>query len=169
MDLIDKKILEIIQKDGRITKQELAAKIDLTPPATLERLRKLEKTGVITGYRAMVEPSAVNRDMVAFVNVELSLHQSDAIEKFHEEISRIPEILECYHISGTWDFHLKVAVGNMKEYENFFLGKLTKISGFSRSETAFIFRALKKDEILMPIRNDFFDTKPPKKKQHNNN
>jgi len=165
MDQVDKKILEIIQKEGRITKQELASRINLTPPATLERLRKLEKKGVIIGYKAIVDPAAMNRDMVAIVNVELSVHKRDAINKFTEEIANIPEILECYHISGTWDFMLKVAVGSMKEFEEFYLRKLTKLTGFSRSETAFIFRTLKNEEALMPIEEGIFSDKPARRRK----
>ena len=165
MDSTDKKIIEILQENGRITKQELATKIKLTPPATLERVRKLEKNNIIKGYKAIVNPESVGRDMVAVVLVELSLHRSDAIERFQRDVAEIPEILDCYHISGSWDFLLKVAVGTMQEYESFLLKKLTKVTGFSRSETAFVLSMLKHEEMLLPINDNIFIERPPRKRR----
>ena len=150
MDNIDKKILHILQGHGRITNAELAKKLGLSPPTVLERVRKLEQSGIIEKYIALINPQAVNRGTIAFVAVSLSRHGDKAIESFLQAILGIPEVLECYHITGEEDYLLKVCVQDIPAYRNFLMEKLTKIPGISKIKTSFVLSPLKK-ETSLPI------------------
>lgn len=150
MDNIDKKILELLQGNGRITNAELAKKIGVSPPTVLERVRKLEKRGVIEKYITLINPQMVGRGTTAFVAVSLSQHKDKAIESFRQAILRIPEVLECYHITGEEDYLLKVCIQDIPAYRNFLMEKLTKIPGISKIKTSFVLSPLKK-ETKLPI------------------
>jgi Lrp/AsnC family leucine-responsive transcriptional regulator len=150
LDHIDLKILDLLQDNGRITNARLAKEVGLSPPPMLERVRKLEKNGVIQKYVALVNPKKLDRGTVAFVAVSLRLHRQDAIQEFVAEIQKIPEILECYHIAGEEDYLLKIAIKDIAEYEKFLREKLTQFSGISKIRTYFILRTLKQ-ETKIPV------------------
>lgn len=143
LNATDKKILEILQTDARITNVELASKIGISPPAMLERVKRLENTGVIEKYVALVNPQKVGRETFAMVSVSLIQHQLPAINLFVKEINKLEEVLECFHVTGKEDFLLKVVVKNIPDYEKFILEKLTKIKSVSRVNTTFILSAFK--------------------------
>ncbi len=138
LDKIDRHILEIIQTDGRITNAALAKKVGLSPAPTLERIKKLERTGVITGYYAKLAPDKIGNLIQTFTEITLSKHDHDAIVKFTSAVRDIPEIVGCYHTTGRADFLLRVATRNMKAYENFLLHKLTKLPRLQHVETMII-------------------------------
>lgn len=143
LDNIDKKILDILQDDSRITNVQLATKVGISPPAMLERVKRLENNGVIRKYVALVNPEKIGRGTFAFVSVSLTAHQMNSIDVFKKHINKVEEVLECYHVAGEEDFILKVAVENIQEYEKFLLEKLTKIKGVSRINTMFILSTVK--------------------------
>ena len=145
LDRIDRKILSLLQDNGRITNAKLAQEVGLSPPPMLERVKKLEKSGVIKKYVALVDPRKLDRGTMAFVAVSLRFHRQDAIEEFVTEIQKIPEVLECHHITGEEDYLLKIAVRDIEEYERFLRTKLTGFSGISRLKTYFILNTLKQD------------------------
>jgi Lrp/AsnC family leucine-responsive transcriptional regulator len=150
LDNADKKILNILQANGRITNSQLAKEVGLSPPPMLERVRKLEKNGIIKKYVALVDPKKLDRGTIAFVAVSLRFHRQDAIQEFVTEIQKIPEVLECHHITGEEDYLLKVVIKDISEYERFLLEKLTRFSGISKIKTSFILSTLKQ-ETKIPV------------------
>lgn len=143
LDNTDKKILEILQDDARITNLELANRIGISPPATLERVKRLENNGVIKKYVALVDPAKVSKGTFALVSVALMIHQIPSIDSFTKQINKLDEVLECYHITGSDDFMLKIAVENIEQYEKFILNKLTKIKGVSKVTTNIVLSTVK--------------------------
>lgn len=143
IDSLDKKILDILQEDARITNLELANRVGISPPATLERVKRLESNGVIKKYVALVDPAKVSKGTFALVSVALMIHQIPSIDSFTKQINRLEEVLECYHITGSDDFMLKIAVENIEKYEQFILQKLTKIKGVSKVTTNIVLSTVK--------------------------
>ena len=143
LDETDKKILNILQEDARITNVQLASKIGISPPAMLERVKRLEKNGIIKKYAAFIDPQKVGKDTFAFVAVSLSHYQIASIDVFIKAINKFDEVLECYHVTGENDFLLKIAVNNIQEYEKFILEKFTRIKGVNKINTSFILSTFK--------------------------
>lgn len=143
IDQIDKKILDILQEDARITNIELSTRIGISAPATLERVKRLEKNGVIKKYVALIDPAKVSRGTFALVSVALLIHQIPSIDSFTKQINKLEEVLECYHITGSDDFMLKIAVENIEKYEQFILQKLTKIKGVSKVTSNIVLSTVK--------------------------
>lgn len=150
MHPVDRQILEILQEQGRIPNVQLAERVGLSPPAVLERVRKLEEKGVITGYAALVDRKKLGMGTVSFVAVSLNLHQKDSIEYFHEFVSSCSNVRECYHIAGSDDYMLKVFSKDIDDYENFLLHSLTRIKGIDKVKTMFVLSTLKR-EIGVPM------------------
>lgn len=151
LDEVDKKILSILQEEGRITNARLAERIGISPSPTLERVKKLEQAGIIRKYVALVAPEKINKGTMALVHVSLAGHQLDSLEHFIKRIKALPEVLECYHISGEDDFLLKVAVSGIEDYREFVVNRLTGIGGISKIRTSFVLDTVKnatKYEIL---------------------
>ncbi|MGE5403045.1 MAG: Lrp/AsnC family transcriptional regulator [Ignavibacteriales bacterium] len=145
LDDTDKKILDRLQSDANITNAQLASEFNVSQAGMLERVKRLENSGVIKRYVALVDGEKVGRGMSAFISVSLSVHQLNSIDSFKQEIIKLSEVLECYYVAGEEDFILKIAVRNMQEYENFLLHKLTKIGGVSKVKTTFVLSPVKYD------------------------
>lgn len=143
LDETDKKILNILQEDARITNVQLASRVGISPPAMLERVKRLESNNIIRRYVALLNPEEIGKNTFALVSVSLAVHQLPSIDSFTKQIKKLDEVLECYHVTGQDDFMLKVAVKNIHEYENFILNKLTKIKGVSKLNTSFILSTVK--------------------------
>ena len=137
LDKINKKILRIIQDDGSITNSDLSKEIGLAPASTLERVRKLELSGVIKKYVGLVDPEKIGKGITVFVEITLLKHTSESIETFTREISAIPEVLECHHIAGDKDFLLKVVTEDIKDYKEFAMEKLAAMKGIGKVQTLF--------------------------------
>jgi len=148
LDDIDVKILNILQNNGRITNAELAKRVKISPPPTAERVKKLENTGVIKRYSAILEPEAVGVESFVFVEVTLNRHVKDSINKFIKTIQKIDEILECYHVTGEADFLLKVATCNIKGYENLVINKLTGLPNILHLKTSVVLSTIKNETAL---------------------
>ncbi|MEW6282405.1 MAG: Lrp/AsnC family transcriptional regulator [Candidatus Eremiobacterota bacterium] len=138
LDQIDRNILRLLQVDGRMTNAALAEAVGLTPTPMLQRIRKLEQKGVITGYSARVDPAAVGRATMAFVHVQLTEHRLQNHERFLKAVRAMPEVLEAYHVAGDDDFLLKVAVRDIAAYERFLLDRLARVPGIDRARSTFI-------------------------------
>ena len=143
IDAIDRKILAILQEEGRLANARLAERVGLSPPSVLERVRKLEQRGIISGYSAQVDAPRLGLKSMVFVQVSLSFHQAYAIEKFRKAILATPGVLECYHVTGEDDFLLKVVVPEVADYEDFLLHTLTQIEGVSKVKSAIVLSTLK--------------------------
>ncbi len=138
LDEVDLQILALLQRDGRITNADLAKAVSLSPPSVLQRVRALEKAGLIRGYHALLDPERLGLKITALVQITLALHQDMAIERFRRAVQDIPDILECHHVSGDFDFLLKVVVRDMKAYEAFVREKLSRIKGVGQIRTSFV-------------------------------
>jgi Lrp/AsnC family leucine-responsive transcriptional regulator len=139
LDEVDWQLLSILQKDGRMTNADLAKSVGLSPPSVLQRVRTLERAGLIRGYTAVLDAERLGFRITAWVQITLALHQEQPIERFRRSVQDIPEILECYHVSGDFDFLLKVIVKDMRSYEVFVREKLSKIKGIQQIKTSIAF------------------------------
>ena len=148
LDEIDKQILEIMQTDANITNAQLASQLGISPPGMLERVKRLENSGVIKKYVALVDPEKVGNGTLALIQVSLAVHQLASIDGFREAINRLDEVLECYHVAGEEDFILKIAVKDIQEYEKFVLYKLTPITGINKINTKFVLSTFKYNTCL---------------------
>lgn len=142
-DEIDRKILEILQTNCKITNAQLASEVGISPSSMLERVKRLEQSKVIKKYVALVAPEKVGKGTFALVSVALAIHQLESVDTFIKTFSDIEEVLECYHIAGDEDFILKVAVKDMQEYQDFVLNKLSKVKGINKIKTTFVLSTVK--------------------------
>ena len=143
LDKVDKSLLRALQADGRLSNVELARKISLSPPAAHARLRRLEKDGYIRQYTTVVDREKAGYDLLCFIHISLQMHQVAQVEKFREATRKMPEVLECHHITGEYDYLLKVVLHNRKDLENFVVGKLTPIPGVARIHTSLVLAEVK--------------------------
>lgn len=143
LDEIDRQLLNYLQADARITNTELARRVELSAPGLQRRVRKLEEMGIIESYVTLVNREAVGFDMLCFVQVTLQRHEPQAIRDFKEVIQNMPEVLECFHITGEYDYLLKVVVRNRKHLEQFLLEKLTPVPGMDKIRTSLVLREIK--------------------------
>lgn len=148
IDDIDRRILQILQADGRITNAELSKQINMSPPPTLERVKKLEKKGYIKKYVALVDPVSIGINNLAFVEVTLSRHGKDVVNNFIGEINKIDEVMECHHITGDADFLLKIAIRNIAAYEELLLHKLTDLPNVEHLKTLVVLSTMKNETAL---------------------
>jgi Lrp/AsnC family leucine-responsive transcriptional regulator len=143
IDQTDIKILNILQRDGRITNSALAKKISISPPPTLERVKKLENGGVIKKYVALLDPTAVGCGAHMFVEVSLKGHTKETVTGFIEATRAIDEIMECHHVTGDCDFLLKIAVRDIPAYEELVLQKLTSLPDVANLKTMVVLSTFK--------------------------
>ncbi len=143
LDEKDLALLKHLQQDARITNTELARRVDLSPPGLQRRVRKLEESGVIERYVTLVNREALGFDMLCFVQVTLQRHEPEANKGFKDVVQGMPEVLECYHITGEYDYLLKVAVRNRKHLEEFLLNDLTPVPGMDKIRTSLVLREIK--------------------------
>lgn len=145
LDEIDIRILEILQRDGRITNAKLAAEIGISPPAMLDRVKRLEASGVIAKFVALVDRKKIGVGIMAFVSVSLAVHQFSSMDAFTAAMMELDEVLECYQISGENDFILKVALNSLDNYADFVNNKLTGIKGIQQIKSSFVLDTIKHD------------------------
>ncbi len=150
LDSIDRKILELLQANSNITNAQLAQEIGLSPAPTLERVKKLETQGVIKSYHAVVDMASVGLGVCTFVTVSLKGHNKDNIEKFIKAIAKIPEVVECHHVTGQADFILKVVAPDIPAYQNLMLEKVTNIEVVDNMQSTVILSTFK-DSRVLPI------------------
>jgi len=143
LDTVDISILEILQTDARISNAELARRVHLSPPATLARVQRLERNGYVKQYAALVDRLKAGYDMLCFVNVSLQLHEIENVTGFHEAIQGLPEVLECHHVTGEYDYLLKVVAHNTQDLEDFLVNRLTPIRGVARIHTSLVLNEVK--------------------------
>ncbi len=148
LDSIDFKILEILQQEGRISNAELARRINLSQPATHARLKRLEQSGIIQAYTAILNREMLGFGMLCFVHVTLEKHQPDWVNNFHEQVSQMPEVIECYHVTGEYDYLLKVVMRQRRDLEGFLVDKLSRIVGVGRVHTSVVLREVKETSAL---------------------
>ncbi len=143
LDDVDRAILSALQTDGRLSNVELARKVNLSPPGTHARLRRLEKEGFIRQYTALVDREKAGFDLLCYIHVSLQMHQLEQVEEFRKRTREMPEVLECHHITGEYDYILKVALKNRKDLERFVVDRLTPVPGVARIHTSLVLTEIK--------------------------
>lgn len=143
LDHIDRQLLHFIQKDSKQTNKELSHKLGLSVTAVYERIKKLEREGVISKYVALVDKKLVDKSFVTFCSIKLLQHTKTYVVQFEKEVAKLEEVLECYHISGDYDYLLKVMVADMDEFREFMVKKLTTISHIGSTQSAFMINEVK--------------------------
>jgi len=143
MDALDRKILDCLQADGRMSVADLAAKVGLSPSPCLRRVRNLERTGIISRYAAVLDQRAVGLPISVFVSIKLEKPRQEVLDRFAKTIARWPEVLECYLMTGPRDYWLRVVVPNLESYERFVKQRLTRIEGVASIESSFALEQVK--------------------------
>lgn len=143
LDKINKEILNKLQENSSITNAELAEQLQIPATTVFDRVKKLESKGIIAKRVAIVNPEKVGKETIAFVSLSLLGHSAKNVQKFWKSIEDLPEVLECYHIAGDYDFVLKVIVENIRTYESFLLEKLTAIENIGKIKTSFVMSTIK--------------------------
>jgi Lrp/AsnC family leucine-responsive transcriptional regulator len=148
LDEIDRKILGVLQENGRIALADLATKVGLSPSPCLRRVRILEKAGVIARYVAVLDQQAVGLPVSVFISIKLERQKQDALNRFSTTIARWPEVLECYLMTGPRDYWLRVVVPDLAAYERFLKQKLTRLEGVASIESSFALEQVKYSNVL---------------------
>jgi DNA-binding Lrp family transcriptional regulator len=143
LDEIDQAILRILQADGRVTNADLARQVALSPPAVHARVRRLEEAGVIQRYVALLDREAMGYELLCLINISMERHRRKDIEQVRQAVQEMPEVLECHHLTGEFDYQLKVVVRNRKELEQFVLDRLSTIPGIAHIRTSLVFSEIK--------------------------
>ena len=150
LDKIDRKILEILQADGKITNAQLSKEIGLSPAPTLERVKKLETSGLIKSYHAQLDTQMLGLGVSIFILISLSSHKLNQINTFIEKVNKIPEVIECHHITGSGDFMLKVLTTDIPSYQKLILDKLSQIEEIGNMQSMVVLANYKQSKV-MPI------------------
>lgn len=148
LDATDTKILELLQSDGRLSNAEIARRVGLSPPASHARIKRLEETGIIRRYGTLLDREKLGYDMVCFFNVSLELHQLEAVERFKQLVQEMPEVLECHHITGQYDYLLKAVFRNRAELQNFVAQTLIPMPGMAHINTSLVLTEIKAEAAL---------------------
>jgi Lrp/AsnC family leucine-responsive transcriptional regulator len=142
-DLIDKKLLMLLQEDSKKTTKELSNKLNLSVTAVYERIKKLEREGVICNYVALLDRTKIKKSFVVFCHIKLIQHTKEYLNTFEHEVTQLTEVLECFHVSGDYDYILKICVGSMEEYREFMVTKLTNLKHIGSTHSSFMITELK--------------------------
>lgn len=143
LDPTDYKIIELLQQNCKQTTKEMADQLGLSTTAVYERIKKLEKQNIITDYVAIVNKDKINRSFMAIAHIKIKSHSKDAILRFEKKVDQIPEVLECFHISGEYDYILKIGVQDMEAYREFMLSKLTTMEEVQSTHSMFVIKEVK--------------------------
>jgi len=143
LDQTDKELLSYLQIDCKQTNKELALKLNLSVTAVFERIRKLERLGIIQNYVAILDKNKIDRGLLVFCQIKLVQHAKDYLTKFEHEITKLEEVLECFHVSGEYDYLLKVLVKDMEAFRTFMVTKLTTLQHIGSTQSSFVISEVK--------------------------
>ena len=150
LDAVDVQLLRLLQDDGRITNADLARRVGLSPPSVLQRVRKLEESGLVSSYTAILNADKMGYKLHVVAMISLALHQEQPIEGFRKAVVEIPEVLEVLHVSGDFDFLLKIVIRDMADYERLVRERLSAIPGVGKIQSSFVL-AVNKDTTALPV------------------
>ena len=150
LDKTDRRILECLQADGRISNVQLARKVNLTPTPCIERVKRLEKQGYIRGYTAILNPELVNAGLLVFVEIDLSHNSPDAFRRFREEARRLPQVMDCHLVSGNFDYLIKARVSDMKAYRELLGDKILSLPDVKGSRSYVVMEEVK-ETLNLPL------------------
>ncbi|MFK5957247.1 MAG: Lrp/AsnC family transcriptional regulator [Lutibacter sp.] len=148
LDKIDKKILTLLQENSKINIKELALKTQLTQTPIYERIKRLEKSGIIQNYTAVLNKEKIGYNVEVFCQVTLLVHSKELINKFEAAINKMEEVIECFHVAGNYDYLLKIIVKDMKNYQNFLKNKLSVLASVRNVQSTFVMSSTKNTSIL---------------------
>ncbi|PHS64027.1 MAG: AsnC family transcriptional regulator [Flavobacterium sp.] len=143
LDPIDRKLLNFLQQDCKQTNKELSTKLNLSVTAVYERIKKLERAGVVKKYVGLLDKEKVNMGFVVFCQIKLVQHAKEYLTKFEKEVTQLDEVLECFHVSGDYDYLLKVMVKDMPHFRSFMVTKLTTLKHIGSTHTSFTISEVK--------------------------
>lgn len=149
LDRIDKKILNTLQENGKTTNSKLSKIVGISAPATLERVKRLELSGVISHFTAVVDPEKIGLSIMALVSISLSLSSLTSVAGIKERFLELDEVIECYQIAGANDFMLKVIAKDIKTYGEFMNLKLTQIEGIQVIKSSFVIDNVKEKKMFV--------------------
>jgi len=150
LDRTDRRILECLQADGRISNVDLAKKVNLTPTPCIERVKRLEKHGYILGYTAILDPQMVNAGLLVFIEIDLSHNSPDGFRKFREEAQKLPEVMDCHLVSGNFDYLIKARVSDMKAYRELLGDKILSLPTVKASRSYVVMEEVK-ETLTLPL------------------
>jgi Lrp/AsnC family leucine-responsive transcriptional regulator len=148
LDALDRQILTQLQDDSSLSSAELARRVQLSAPGLQKRLRRLRGTGVITKEVALLNREAIDLDLLCFVHVTLAHHQPDGVSGFRRAVQDMPEVLECHHLTGEFDYLLKVVAANHRDLEHFLVHRLTPTPGVDKIRTSIVLNEIKASTAL---------------------
>jgi DNA-binding Lrp family transcriptional regulator len=143
LDAIDQRIVQLLQADGKMNYKQVADTVGLSTTPTFERIRRLERNGVIQGYSARIDKRFLGKHLQVFCQVTLQSHALDVIESFEQEIVLLDEVTACYHVAGSIDYLLHIEVASMDEYQDFIKNRLTRIPHIAQVNSNFVMTAVK--------------------------
>ena len=143
LDYVDKKLLKLLQEDSKRTTKELSLKLNLSVTAVYERIKKLERESVIEKYVVLLDRNKIQKGFVVFCHLKLMQHTKEFISQFEKEVVQLNEVLECFHVSGDYDYILKICVENMEEYREFMVTKLTTLQHIGSTHSTFMIGEVK--------------------------
>ena len=143
LDKIDKLILTELQNNGRLSNVELARRVHLSPPATHTRVKRLEERGIIQQYTAVLDRDRLGFDLLCFIHIRMQMHELTTLETFQAHMRGLPEVLECHHLTGQFDYVVKVALRNRRELQEFVRRKLVPLKGVSQITTSVLLEEVK--------------------------
>jgi Lrp/AsnC family leucine-responsive transcriptional regulator len=143
LDQVDKKLLFLLQTDTKKTTKELSLKLNLSVTAVYERIKKMEREGVISNYVALLNRTKIDKSFVVFCHIKLVQHSREFLTKFESEVIQLDEVLECFHVSGDYDYILKILVKDMEEYREFMVTKLTTLQHIGSTHSTFMIGEVK--------------------------
>jgi Lrp/AsnC family leucine-responsive transcriptional regulator len=150
LDKIDRHILRLLQRDGRMAMKELSEQVGLSITPCIERVKRMERDGVITGYYARVSPAAVGVNLLVFVEITLNQKSAKAFEQFRHEVLRIPEVMECHLVSGDFDYLIKARIREMAEYRTLLGDMLLQLPGAAQSKSYVVMEEIK-ETLELPL------------------
>ena len=148
LDTIDRRIIAALQADGRMTAQELADRVGLSPSPCARRVRLMEDRRIITGYTAVIDQDMVDLPISVFVSIKLERQREEELERFNAAMSRWPEVVDCYLMTGQRDYLLRIVVRDLHAYERFIKEKLTRLDGVASIESSFALSQIKRSNQL---------------------
>jgi Lrp/AsnC family transcriptional regulator, leucine-responsive regulatory protein len=148
LDTLDVKLLKLLQQNSKQTTKELSLQLNLSVTAVYERIKKLEKAGIIERYVAVVNKNLVNKSLVVFCQIKLIQHSKEFVTKFEKEVIALEEVMECNHISGEYDYLLKILVKDMAEFRDFMVTKLTTLKHIGSTQSSFSINEVKSETVL---------------------
>lgn len=150
LDKIDRRILDLLQRNGRLSMTELAEQVGLSPTPCTERVRRLERDGVITGYHARVSPAAVGRSMLVFVELKMAAKSDKVFDQVKRQIAGVPEVLDCHLVAGDFDYLVKARISEMSQYRRLLGNILLKLPGATESRSYIVMEELK-ETLYLPV------------------